>query len=43
MPDLHALIDSAQPHVIIGTETWLTKDMHSSEFFPNEYEVYGYY
>jgi hypothetical protein len=40
VPDLHALIDSAQPHVIIGTETWLTKEMHSSEFFPNEYEVY---
>ena len=40
VPDLHALIDSAQPHVIIGTETWLTKDMHSPDFFPNEYEVY---
>jgi hypothetical protein len=40
VPDLHALIDSAQPHVIIGTETWLTKDMHSFEFFLNKYEVY---
>jgi hypothetical protein len=35
VPELHA-----QPHVIIGTETWLTKNMHSSDFFPNEYEVY---
>jgi hypothetical protein len=38
VPDLHALIDSAQPHVIIGTETWLTDldlsfmfDRHSKE------------
>lgn len=32
--------DSAQPHVITGTETWLTKDMNSSDFFSNEYAVY---
>ena len=28
--DLHTLIDSANPDVIIGTETWLTPDMVST-------------
>jgi hypothetical protein len=32
-------IDSSQPDIIIGTETWLTKDMNSSEFIPNDFEV----
>ena len=33
-------IDSSQPDIIIGTETWLTKDMNSSEFIPNDFEVF---
>ena len=33
------LIDSADPCVIIGTETWLNSRMHSSEIFPSNYEV----
>ena len=33
------LIDSANPCVIIGTETWLNSRIHSSEIFPSNYEV----
>ena len=33
------LIDSADPCVIIGTETWLNSRIHSSEIFPSNYEV----
>ena len=32
-------IDSADPCVIIGTETWLNSRIHSSEIFPSNYEV----
>jgi hypothetical protein len=38
--DLQMAIDSSQPDIIIGTETWLTKDMNSSEFIPNDFEVF---
>ena len=38
--DLHTIIDLANPDVIIGTETWLTPDMVSTEFIPSEYQVY---
>jgi hypothetical protein len=37
--DLQMAIDSPQPDIIIGTETWLTKDMNSSEWIPNDFEV----
>ena len=33
-------IDSSQPDIITGIETWLTKDMNSSEFIPNDFEVF---
>ena len=33
------LIDSTDPDIIMGTETWLNEDFHSSEFFPPNYEV----
>ena len=33
------LIDSVDPCVIIGTETWLNSRIHSSEIFPSNYEV----
>jgi hypothetical protein len=38
--DLQMAIDSSQPDIIIGTETWLTKDMNSSESIPNDFEVF---
>jgi hypothetical protein len=38
--DLQMAFDSSQPDIIIGTETWLTKDMNSSEFIPNDFAVF---
>ena len=38
--DLHIAIEQSRPDVIIGTETWLTKDMSSSEYIPGEFEVF---
>jgi hypothetical protein len=32
-------IDSSNPSMIIGTETWLQKDISSSEIFPDSYTV----
>ena len=37
---LQHLIESTQPDVIIGNETWLDSSKHSSEFFPPDYIVY---
>ena len=34
------LIDSANPNILIGTETWLRNDISSSEIFPEGYTVY---
>ena len=33
------LIDSTDPCVSIGIETWLNNRIHSSEIFPSNYEV----
>jgi hypothetical protein len=33
---LPVLLETIQPDVIIGTETWLTKDIGNGEFFPAE-------
>ena len=33
------LIDQADPSIILGTETWLTPQVSSSEIFPPNYEV----
>ncbi|VDI56724.1 NAD(P)H-hydrate epimerase [Mytilus galloprovincialis] len=39
--DLNQLIDSSKPDIIIGTETWLDKNISSYEFFPSElFNVY---
>ncbi len=35
------LLNSTKADIIVGTETWLTPDFHSSEFFPpNQYKVF---
>ena len=34
------LIDSSDPDVIIGTESWLNPNIYSSEYFPIGYNVY---
>ncbi|KAK3092025.1 hypothetical protein FSP39_024520 [Pinctada imbricata] len=36
---LHNLVDSSQPDIIVGTETWLKSDVHNSEFCPPGYSV----
>ena len=38
--DPHFAIERPRPDVIIGTETWLTKNMSSSEFILVEFEVF---
>ena len=40
-PELDFLIDSIQPDIIIGTETWLDPSVNSSEYFsPESFTVY---
>ena len=41
----HALLDQFQPDVVIGTESWLHKDIHNAEVFPVElgYEVFSFH
>lgn len=39
-PELLNIIDSYNPNIIIGTETWLTESVQSSEIFPSSYNVY---
>ena len=38
--DLHCLIDTERPDVIIGTESWLSPDIRDSEIFPLGYTPY---
>ncbi|KAK3084155.1 hypothetical protein FSP39_009144 [Pinctada imbricata] len=39
-PELLNVIEHYNPNIIIGTETWLTDNIHSSELFPSSYNVY---
>lgn len=40
-PELESLIDSTNPDIIMGTETWLDPSIASSEYFPAQnYNVY---
>lgn len=34
------IIDSYNPSIIIGTETWLNDSVHNSEIFPPNYNIY---
>jgi hypothetical protein len=34
------IIDSYNPDIIIGTETWLNDPVHNSEIFPPNYNIY---
>ena len=38
--ELCNLIDSSNPRMIIGTESWLRKDISNSEIFSDSYTVY---
>ena len=33
------MLESTEPNFIIGTETWLKMDIHSSEIFPPRYHT----
>lgn len=37
--EISHLIDSSNPAILIGTETWLNNGIHSSEIFPPNYAV----
>ena len=38
-PELRVLLESANPDILIGCETWTNQSMYSSEFIPDDYEV----
>ena len=38
--DLSCVIDSVNPDILIGTQTWLSPSISSSEFFLSGYTVY---
>ena len=38
--DLHCLVETKRPDVIIGTESWLSPDIKNSEIFPQGYTPY---
>ena len=38
--EAQVLIESAEPDIIIGTETWLNPSIYSSEVLPNNYAVF---
>ena len=37
--DIANLIDSSDPTIIIGSETWLNSNVHSSEIFPPNFDI----
>ena len=39
-PVFNIFIDEHQPEIIIGSESWVSPAVHSSELFPANYNVY---
>ena len=37
--ELHTIIDSAKPDIILGNESWLTPDIQNSEIFPDSFDA----
>ena len=37
--ELHTVIDSAKPDIILGNESWLTPDIKNSEIFPDFFDA----
>ena len=37
--ELHTIIDSAKPDIILGNESWLTPDIKNSEIFPDAFDA----
>ena len=40
VPELQCLIDTENPDVVIGTESWLSPEISSGEIFPSGYTAY---
>ena len=40
VPELETLLETSQPDVVIGTESWLTDDVGTAEIFPSDYTRY---
>jgi len=38
--EIHNLLLSTKPDILIGTETWLDQEINTCEIFPREYSVY---
>ena len=37
--EIHTVIDSAKPDIILGNESWLTPKVKNSEFFPDSFDA----
>ena len=37
--EIHTVIESAKPDIILGNESWLTPDIRNSEIFPESFDV----
>ena len=38
--ELHTIIDSAKPDIILGNESWLTPDIKNSEIYPDSFDAF---
>ncbi|XP_077997350.1 uncharacterized protein LOC144450581 [Glandiceps talaboti] len=43
LPNFLSLIDSEKPDIIIGTESWLNKNITNGEIFPDDYQAFRRY
>ena len=37
--EIHTVIDSAKPDIILGNESWLTPELKNSEIFPDSFDA----
>ena len=37
--EIHTVIESAKPDIILGNESWLTPDIKNSEIFPDSFDA----
>ena len=40
VPEFHCLIETEKPDIVVGTESWLSSDIHNAEIFPPGYTVF---
>ncbi len=40
VPNLETVLETEDPDVIVGTESWLKSSVASGELFPSEYNVF---